>query len=65
MEYAIAKPKDGRRVKDPRDLSVLPASGRRVKVDRYWRRRAKDGDVELLEVKPVAEQPAADKGGSK
>ena len=55
MKFAILKPAEGCRVKDPRDYSLLPESGRRVRMDTYWRRRIADKSVEVLSSLAVVE----------
>lgn len=36
----------------PRSRRKLPAAGRRVELDTYWRRRLRDGDVVLEDPRP-------------
>jgi len=46
---SFLKPAEGMKVRDPLTLVELPASGRRVRMSSYWRRRLLDGDVLLIE----------------
>jgi hypothetical protein len=40
------KPVQGRIVRDPRTMAILPQEGREVPdSDAYWQRRIRDGDV--------------------
>jgi len=44
------KPVEGRVVRDPRSMALLPEEGREVPDhDPFWLRRLRDGDVELVE----------------
>jgi hypothetical protein len=39
------KPAEGRQVRDPLTKALLPATGRDVPDNQFWRRRLRDGDV--------------------
>jgi hypothetical protein len=39
------KPAEGRQVRDPVTKQLLPAAGRDVPDNQFWRRRLRDGDV--------------------
>jgi len=39
------KPAEGRAVRDPVTKQLLPAAGREVPENQFWRRRLRDGDV--------------------
>jgi hypothetical protein len=39
------KPAEGRAVRDPVTKKLLPAAGREVPDNQFWRRRVRDGDV--------------------
>jgi hypothetical protein len=39
------KPAEGRAVRDPLTKQLLPAAGRDVPDNQFWRRRLRDGDV--------------------
>lgn len=39
------KPAEGRAVRDPLTKALLPAAGRDVPDNQFWRRRLRDGDV--------------------
>jgi hypothetical protein len=39
------KPAEGRAVRDPDTMALLPAEGRNVPDTMFWRRRLRDGDV--------------------
>ena len=41
----FVKPADGLKILDPLRRDYLPAEGRTVTLDTYWRRRLADGDV--------------------
>jgi hypothetical protein len=44
------KPAEGRAVRDPRTMRLLPEEGGEVSdSDPFWRRRLRDGDVVLVE----------------
>ena len=45
MEYVFVIPKAGQIIRDPVSKLPLPAEGKKVKLDTYWRRRILDGDV--------------------
>lgn len=48
------KPKAGKMVRDPISLALLPENGRNVPNNTFWRRRLRDGDIELVsDVKPA------------
>lgn len=53
MEYRFVKPKEGLLIRDPKTKKFLPKEGTRVPwigVDgRYYRRRFKDGVIEIVE----------------
>lgn len=42
------KPAAGRAVRDPAKGTLLPAEGAEVELDAFWRRRLRDGDVEMI-----------------
>lgn len=42
------KPAAGRAVRDPAKGTLLPAEGAEVDLDAFWRRRLRDGDVEMV-----------------
>lgn len=53
------RPKAGLRVPDPKTGKPIAAEGQRVRLDRYWLRRLRDGDVEPVEKpKPSRSTPA-------
>ena len=66
MNYGFVVPKAGMIVRDPVSKLALPAEGKRVKLDSYWRRRVLDGDVTLQSEEssqPVVEsQPQSNEG---
>ena len=42
----FVKPVEGRAVRDPKSMMLLPAEGREVPdTDAFWARRVRDGDV--------------------
>lgn len=43
------KPAEGRQVRDPVTKQLLPAAGRDVPDNQFWRRRLRDGDVVFAE----------------
>ncbi|QZN97355.1 DUF2635 domain-containing protein [Symbiopectobacterium purcellii] len=45
------KPTAGRAVRDPVKGTLLPESGADVQDSPFWRRRLRDGDVELVTTK--------------
>jgi Protein of unknown function (DUF2635) len=45
------KPAEGRAVRDPVTMQLLPDGGREVPDNQFWRRRLRDGDV-------IADAPA-------
>ena len=47
------KPAEGRQVRDPVTKQLLPAAGRDVPDNQFWRRRLRDGDV-VVETGAVA-----------
>lgn len=60
MKTVFVVPKEGLKVRNPKDGAHLPDAGAEVPLDTYWRRRLRDGDV--IEGKPPrapAKQPAA------
>ena len=57
MDKVFLKPKEGLRVKDPKTMQPLPPEGKRVKLDTYWLRRLKAGDVIRCETLVVDGQP--------
>lgn len=53
------KPAQGRAVRDPHSMALLPAEGRDVPDrDPFWRRRLRDGDVVRVEDAPSQAAPA-------
>lgn len=46
---AILKPKKGYKIRRPDTKTFLAESGEKIKLDSFWRRRIKDGDVEVLD----------------
>jgi hypothetical protein len=52
MERQFFRPAKGRLVRMPGDGTRIPAEGRMVPVDDYFRRRARDADGELLKQAP-------------
>lgn len=46
-DVAYVTPVDGKRVKDPEGMALLPAGGKRLRINQHWLRRAKAGDVAL------------------
>ena len=53
----FVRPAEGRKVRRPRTLTLLPESGAEVPADSFWLRRLAHGDV--VEVDPPAEATAA------
>jgi hypothetical protein len=51
------KPAEGRAVRDPLTKQLLPAAGRDVPDNQFWRRRLRDGDV-VSEGEGEAARPA-------
>jgi hypothetical protein len=58
-------PAQGRTVRDPQTMEILPPEGDTVPKSTYWLRRLQDGDVILgrqvsqdVEILPEEEQPA-------
>lgn len=47
MQHVLIRPAAGMHIRDPRDGSILPAEGRTVELTSFWRRRLKEGGVEL------------------
>lgn len=60
MKTILLKPAAGVRVLDPNTAppSPLPAKGRRVALDSYWRRRLRDGDVVEAQAGAAQSKPA-------
>lgn len=54
------KPAQGRAVRDPITMQLLPDDGREVPNNPFWRRRRRDGDVVVVEDKaaPAARERA-------
>lgn len=52
MTHCKLKPAKGLMVRMP-DGSLLPDAGKRVRLDTFWRRRIKFGDVEIVAEKPT------------
>jgi hypothetical protein len=53
------KPAEGRMVRDPRSMQLVPPEGREVSDrDPFWRRRLRDGDVVLVDAPPATQKPA-------
>lgn len=52
------KPVAGRAVRDPAKGALLPEEGMDIELDAFWRRRLRDGDVEIV----TLDQPGT--GGS-
>ena len=48
MSKVIIIPREGLRVKDPKTLLPVPATGLKVSLDRYWKRRLNAGDVTVF-----------------
>lgn len=48
------KPIAGRAVRDPVKGILLPESGAEVQDSPFWRRRLRDGDVELMAKKAIS-----------
>ncbi len=55
------KPVEGRTVRDPESMELLPPEGGVVRDnDPFWTRRIRDGDVEVIEEEPApTTKPAA------
>lgn len=51
-------PADGRAVPDPEAGDLLPAAGREVPDNAWWRRRLADGDVTIKAVKSAKQEGA-------
>ena len=51
-------PADGRAVPDPEAGDLLPAAGREVQDNAWWRRRLADGDVTTKAVKAAKQEGA-------
>jgi hypothetical protein len=47
----LIKPKEGMKILNPATGRVLSAEGELVDLSTFWRRRIKDGDVVIVEVK--------------
>jgi len=47
----LIKPKEGLKLLNPFTGRILSAEGELVDLSTYWRRRIKDGDVEIVEAK--------------
>jgi len=54
--YAFVVPKEGTIVRDPVSKNIVPAEGKKVKLDKYWRRRIADGDVSIKDDQPLEEK---------
>lgn len=52
------RPAPGRVVPDPEAGDLLPAEGREVPDNAWWRRRLADGDITTHAVKPAKSQGA-------
>lgn len=48
------KPTAGRQVRDPVKGTLLPESGETVTDSPFWRRRLRDGDVELVKTNKIS-----------
>ena len=60
-EFRYVKPKNGLIVRTPRNYAILPESGGVVPwvgpEGRYWRRRLRDGSIEIaVQPKPIKEE---------
>lgn len=53
----FVKPVEGRRVRDPSTLQLLPAEGDSKAAISFWYRRIADGDVTLVESTEAASEP--------
>lgn len=54
-ETVHVKPAAGLLIRNPgREYTHLPAEGEMIVLDDYWRRRLRDGDVELVVAPPAA-----------
>lgn len=54
-------PAEGRAVRDPRNMQLLPDEGREVPDgDQFWVRRVRDGDVTVEAPDPPARRAASD-----
>ena len=54
----MIKPVRGRMVRDPVTLALMPEEGRNIDDrDPFWRRRLRDGDVQVVEPYRGSEQP--------
>jgi len=56
MQTMRVKPAEGRMVRDPRTMLLLPEEGREVPCDQFWMRRLRDGDVIKDEAPPPAQE---------
>lgn len=56
MEFKLAKPVEGRLVRNPVGGAIVPAEGMLVKVDSFWSRRLLDGDITLEAVTKTKEE---------
>jgi hypothetical protein len=52
------KPAEGRAVRDPSSMALLPADGKEVPDNAFWRRRLRDGDVVEVAPDPPARRAA-------
>lgn len=59
MDTALLRPRTGVIVRDPDTRQPLDAKGERKAMTSYWRRRLRDGDVQLVT------EPAAPKASPK
>ena len=45
----LVKPKNGKKVRDPKTYKHVPEKGLKIeKIDTFWFRRERDGDVEIV-----------------
>ena len=56
--YGVVKPKKGMIVRAVEDGQVVPESGRRVRITKFWIRLINDGDVTVDYEKEVVAAPA-------
>jgi hypothetical protein len=59
MKHKIAKPVEGRLVRDPVSMAPVTNAGTLHRSSGYWNRRVKDGDITVEE--PKTEKPKNNK----
>ncbi len=55
----LIKPNPGKLVRDPATKIPVPANGLDVPDSNYWRRRAQDGDIEIVKSVEKTDEPTS------